>query len=148
MTDVAIEGGRKRRPYKVRTDRKFSDETIRQICEMRERGLSSGIIQRKLACQDVQISHGAIHYYCLVNGADLPVAKRKAFNGTPGQIIPRGNHVVRRFTPEEDVQLRALSLQGLTYVEIAKITGRRHNSVRGRLATLARHDARQEETMQ
>lgn len=56
----------------------------------------------------------------------------------------RGNHVVRRFTPEEDAQLIELAAEGLGPTEIGKRMGRGHNTIMGRLFTIARPDARNE----
>lgn len=147
--DIDVAGsGKVRRPYKTRHDRRLSEEHVALVCEMRERGKSLGTIRNALAVKGVEISESAISYYCLINGADLPPERRQPSRATPGMVIPRGNHVVRRFTEEEDETLRRMELSGCSYSAIAKHLKRPRNSITGRLATLARLDARAEETMQ
>ncbi len=52
--------------------------------------------------------------------------------------------MVRRFTVEEDAQLLGLEKAQLKVSEMARLLGRPANSIRGRLMTLARRDAREE----
>jgi hypothetical protein len=52
---------------------------------------------------------------------------------------------VRRFTAEEDALLLQMEANGARYCEMCRALGRRHNSIIGRLATLARRDARAED---
>ena len=64
----------------------------------------------------------------------------------PGPVeMKRGNHVVRRFTPEEDALLLTLEAEGLSYTEIGRRLERPHTSISGRLMTLARHEERRAE---
>lgn len=107
------------------------------IFDLRERGWSCRRIAQKIGC-----SEGSVSWHCLQMGVDKPGAKPidKTIRGPV--VRTRGDFQVRRFTPEEDEQLVALALQGLSHSEIGRIIGRRHNSVSGRLATLARHDER------
>ena len=69
-------------------------------------------------------------------------ATRKARIGPA--IVRRGDHIVRRFTEKEDALLLELEAQNLNYSEIARRLDRRRNSIVGRLATLARREARAE----
>lgn len=121
----------------------LTDEQIADACEMRERGLSCQQISRKFAARGVAVSSGSISWACLTHGADLPAERRRPdLAATPGTVAQRGDHVVRTFTPDEDRRLLDLDLAGLTCSEIARQLGRKPNSIRGRMATLARRDAR------
>lgn len=108
-----------------------------QIFDLRELGWSLARIARKVGC-----SEGSVSWHCLQAGIDKPGAKPidKTIRGP--LVVKRGAFNIRRFTPEEDQQIVALRIQGLTLAEIGRIIGRRHNSIVGRLATLARHDER------
>ena len=58
--------------------------------------------------------------------------------------MTRNGFAVRHFTPEEDDRLLALEAEGKTYTEIGRLMNRKPNSIRGRLMTLARREARAE----
>lgn len=107
--------------------------------EKREAGWSINRIAMRLG-----VSPGSIAWHCLAMGADPPNARPidKAIKG-PVSCLRNGKSV-RRFTPEEDQQLVAMRLAGKTDTQIGRVVGRRSNSIRGRLMTLARHDARAE----
>jgi hypothetical protein len=51
---------------------------------------------------------------------------------------------MRGFTDQEDRRLLELEAQGLTYTQMAQRLGRKQNSIRGRLYTLARREERVE----
>jgi hypothetical protein len=106
---------------------------------MRERGMSCAAIARIL-----RVSEGLISWHCLVQGADPPGSRPLNAVARGPQVMRRGNHHVRRFTPAEDERLLALERDGLKLDVIAKRLGRPRNSVLGRLYTLARHEARAE----
>lgn len=114
-------------------------ERLEQIAEMRERGLSCELIGRS-----VGISGEMVHWECLKHGIESPNTKNKVLPQTcPGPIMmQRGDHVVRRYTPDEDRDLMALEAEGLTYSEIGRRMGRSRNSVHGRIMTLARQEER------
>ena len=59
-------------------------------------------------------------------------------------VVHRGDHVVRRFMPDDDARLLALDAEGLGHSAIGRAMGRPANSIRGRLMTLARREARAE----
>ncbi len=87
------------------------------------------------------VSPGAVAYRCLIDGierAGHPLPR----SSTGPLVVTRGAFQVRRFTPAEDGQLLALERQGLSHAEIGRRINRRPNSVKGRLATLARIDER------
>lgn len=113
--------------------RKYSEETIEKAIEMRESGLG-----RRAVAKALGMSPGAVDYHCLKLGADVPGAmkvwKPKVMRS------PRGNHFVRRFSEFEDAIITQMSIDGKGVNEIAKHLGRRHNSITGRLRTLARRE--------
>lgn len=121
--------------------RKLSDADIQRIVELREKGLSLGQIALKVG------SHTeTVYYHCLRLGAESPRNKGKTWDKIKGpEVIVRGNHVVRRFTPQEDARLLRLERKGLNNADIARAIGRANSSVRNRLSTLARHQARKEQ---
>jgi len=107
--------------------------------EKRELGWSCERIARSLGC-----SAGSVSWHCLQVGADPPNAKPIDTSIRGPMAVVRNGKLVRRYSPEEDRKLVALSLSGKTHTEIGRELGRRPNSVRGRLMTLARHEARLE----
>jgi transposase-like protein len=111
-----------------------AEDKVRMV-EMRERGCTVARIARHLGC-----SQGAVSWNLLKLAAEPPKGTRP-WSGVRGPlVVTRGNHVVRRFTPEEDARLLALEAEGLGDTEIGRRLGRKSNSVRGRLMTLARRD--------
>jgi hypothetical protein len=91
------------------------------------------------------VSPAVVSYHCLIAGAEKPGPFPRSYV-RPGAIEQRGNHVVRRFTPDEDALILALSLRGMSNGAIGRSCSprRRPNSIKGRLATLARREARAE----
>lgn len=87
------------------------------------------------------VSHGSVAYRCLIDGIERAGHR---FPPTPSgpMIVTRGVFQVRRFTPDEDKRLLALEAEGHSRAEIGRRLGRRANSIKGRLATLARQDER------
>ncbi len=119
--------------------RKYSDHQITSAADLREQGQSIDKI-----AQRVGMSASSVYWHCLRLGADSPRAKGMPRN-VGNMVVKRGNHVVRRFTPEEDRQIVQMEADGCRLSEIARKLGRRRNSILGRLMTLARHEARAEE---
>lgn len=115
---------------------RITDEQSAQIAEYREAGRSLAWIARKL-----DLSIGAVSWHCLRYGIESPEAKPVPIYSGP-MIMERGAGMVRRFTAEEDAILLNLSMQNVTVSAMAKQLGRKHNSIIGRLATLARRDER------
>ncbi|GEP09876.1 helix-turn-helix domain-containing protein [Methylobacterium gnaphalii] len=110
-----------------------------RIATMREAGKSCGQIAAAIGC-----SISAVSWQCLRLGAEPPHPQRlKEVPTVPGSVR-RGNHIVRRFTADEDAKLVELEAEGLTTAEISRRLGRPPNSVLGRIMTLARRDARME----
>lgn len=89
-----------------------------------------------------EISMGCLNWNMLREGASPPCAKKLQQTAPGPLVVRRGNHLVRHFTPAEDAQMLELAQAGKNTSEIARAVGRRWNSTRGRLMTLARHDDR------
>lgn len=119
--------------------RRFTIEQHEGMAAMREAGRSYGQIALAFGC-----SESTAYWICLKLGADLPDAKPLQPRAAGPAVVQRGDHAVRRFTAEDDAQLLALASEGKGYSAIGKLIGRRPNSVRARLMTLARHEARSE----
>ena len=121
----------------------LSDAQIDEMAELREQGWSSKRIANHFTARGTPISRGSIDWQCLRFGADLPTPRRGRLG--VARTYSRQGVPVRAYTPEDDARLLELEGQGLTIGAIATALGRRHNSVLGRLYTLARHHTRQEE---
>jgi len=126
--------------------RALTDAQVDEACALREQGLTLPEIKRHFAAKGVNVSRGSLGWTCLVNGADLPVDRRQPrYIPNERTSVKRGAHVVRYFTEDEDRQLLALEAEGKSRAAIGRALGRPHNSIIGRLATLARREARAEE---
>lgn len=120
----------------------ITEEQSRQIVDMREdKSMSAQQIANKLG-----LHHGAVAWHLLKLGVEKGGKPPKNYKPKPPAFYTytRNGHQVRGFTPEEDRQLQAYSMQGLKHTDIARRMGRKNNSVRGRLYTLARRDERLE----
>jgi hypothetical protein len=119
--------------------RKLSIEDCDRIAELRENGASYGDLAVKF-----KVSPSAIRWHCLRLGAQPPQGTKFLPNyHLEHPKVKRGRFWVRAFTPAEDRQITELSLQGWTESRIGRELGRRHNSIRSRLMTLACRDERQ-----
>lgn len=129
----------------------LSDEAIAEMADLREAGRSYGFIQQHFAERGVHISVQALRWQCLRVGADVPPRHRVPMPHQAGQTLHviRGGKpfVLRRFTAEEDRLILRLEAQGVGYAEIGRCLSpaRPFNSIKGRVLTLARHQARAEE---
>ena len=122
--------------------RKYPDALLEEAARLREAGLTLREIGRRLG-----IHPAVVGWHCLKLGADSPdAALRPELNRTT-LTYTRAGRVVRRFTEEEDALLLRLEAERGGISEIARRLDRRHNSVTGRLMTLARHEARREARM-
>tara|TARA_R110000737_G_scaffold239142_2_gene251182 strand:+ start:6419 stop:6799 length:381 start_codon:yes stop_codon:yes gene_type:complete len=120
--------------------RKYSDEQCNEAAVLREAGMSTAAIAKRLG-----MSSGAVYWHCLRLGADTPKASRPAAPKAGRMVVERSGHVVRRFSAEEDQKMLDMEGSGVRLSEIARTLGRKRNSVEGRLMTLARKEARSEE---
>lgn len=117
--------------------RRLTQQDFDRICAMREAGKSFEQIGRAIGC-----SAKAVSWHCLRLGAEGP-KPTKLWDGIKGPAVCiRNGHEVRRYTPDDDALLLSLEAEGLAIAAIARRTGRRPNSVRGRLMTLARRQER------
>lgn len=117
---------------------RLTDQQKDRIRELREAGRSLGFIARRVSC-----SEGAASWYCLLNAIESPRTARNTRTVSQPAIVERGGFIVR-FSADEDEELLRLEAQGTRLSEIARALGRKRNTVLGRLATLARRDARLE----
>ena len=126
--------------------RKLSDKQIVEMAQLREKGWSLRRIANYFAARGTTISESALGWQCLRVGADLP-PERQGRNFTPKPIVRNGRLVIP-FTPEEDDRLLELEAAGAAHSQIGRELGRCQNSIRGRLMTLARAEARREQVLQ
>lgn len=117
----------------------LTDEEVERIIDLTESGKSPRAVARLVGC-----SQGSVSWALLREGVDLHADRALPPVPTSPIVQRRGDHVVRRFTQEEDAQLAALEAQGLKTYQIARRLGRQNNSVVGRMRTLARRAARAE----
>ncbi|KQP34285.1 hypothetical protein ASF27_01610 [Methylobacterium sp. Leaf102] len=121
-----------RRPF-------LTSEQHEQIAARREAGESIGQLAQAYGC-----SRSNISAVCLKFGIEPPGA-RPITPVAPGpNRIERGGILVRRFSADEDSRLLTLEAAGHGYIAIGAALDRHPNSVRYRLMTLARHQARSE----
>lgn len=110
-------------------------ERVDKIAELRETGQSYDLIG-----QAIGISGSYVCWICLKHGIE---GHRKYPLGDKGpMLMRRGNHEVRKFTPEEDATITRMELAGAKRSEIARALKRKPNSILGRLMTLARREER------
>lgn len=102
----------------------------------------------KLIIQQLKlpISASTLYWHFLMRGVESP--RPVALPRIKTMVMRRGTGVLTRFSPHEDMLIQRLSKQGLGPAQIGRqlVPPRRHNSVKGRLATLARHQERALET--
>lgn len=122
----------------------LSDNQILEMCRLREKGWGTVRIAQHFTAKGTKVSPGSIQWQCLVHGADAP-PRLRGKHTQPAAPYQRGKHIVRPYTADDDALLRALDCQGISMSVMARRIGRRPNSIRGRLATLARMEARAED---
>lgn len=123
--------------------RKLTSEQKERAFDLREAGWSY-----KRIADAVGVSPGCVSWHCLANGIEPPRSKPwpcKSHDTVKGPLVmTRGDHKVRRYTPDEDAAILKMEAGGARIAVIARHVGRRWNSVRGRMMVLARRDARRE----
>lgn len=120
----------------------LTPEQLDRIADLTERRrLSAGRIAQML-----DVSVGAVAWARLRIGADKHPTKVLPPVPTQPVVRMRGGRPVRAFVQAEDELLLSLEAQGLGDFQIGRRLDppRRSNSVRGRLMTLARRQARAE----
>lgn len=106
------------------------------IAELAESGVDYDEIARRHHC-----TRGSVSWCALRAGVIRPGFRPLERRGT----YARGGHQVRPYTAAEDRQIVAWDLERLSHSEIGRRLDRAPNSITGRLATLARREAAQEE---
>jgi hypothetical protein len=119
--------------------RKYPDKLIDEAARLRETGMSAKAIGKRLG-----MSASAVSFHCLRLGADSPNTVGNIPDPKGPMVVARGNHQVRRFTPEEDRLLIDMDVAGAKVCDMAKKLDRKPNSVRCRMMTLARRETRAE----
>jgi len=118
---------------------KLSPAQYDKIAELIEKGTGTQTIADRF-----KISLGTVYWTGLRLGADCPKHRRQKSPNRPTTYLRKGKPV-RQFTDVEDATLLQLEQSGIKIARIADRMDRKPNSIRGRLMTLARKDARQEE---
>jgi len=119
--------------------RRLTEADYARMAELRESGVSVARIAAIVGC-----SPGWVNWKCLQLGAEPPNARPLADAIVGPPVVRRGDHLVRRFTHEEDAALIAMEREGLSPSAIGRRLGRTPGSVKGRLMTLARREARRD----
>ena len=127
----------------VNNRRILSDAQLEEMVRLRERNLSYAAIARHFTERGTPVSAGSIAWQCLRLGADVPAQFRRSATPRSAPVMRNGRQV-RPFTPEEDAKLLRLEAAGTTIFRIAREMKRGDNSIRGRLYSLARQEARSE----
>lgn len=124
----------------------LSDPQLEEMAALREKGWGIDRIAAHFTAAGTPITGSAICWQCLRLGADAPSRlRRNCPSAMSLRPYRRNGRLVRPYSSEEDEVLRMLDRQGARYSEMAQRLGRRENSIRGRLLTLARHEARAED---
>ena len=124
--------------------RRLSDEQIDVMAGLRERGWSLARISEYFAERGTVVSAGSIAWQCLRVGADVPL-RLQGSTFQPTEDYVRNGHTVRPYSAADDALLLALDCQNFPIAVIARRMDRKANSIRGRLMTLARREARAEQ---
>ncbi|BBF70222.1 hypothetical protein SBA_ch1_24220 [Sphingomonas bisphenolicum] len=122
----------------------LSDQQLDEMAALRERGWSIDRIAEYFTAAGTPISASSINWQCMRVGADAP-PRLRGKHTRPGAPYVRYGFTVRPWTDEDDALLVELEVAGKKMREICRRLGRANSSVRGRLLTLARRDARREE---
>lgn len=111
-------------------------ETLDAIAGMRE----AGATYQEIA-DATGIPRGTCEYHTVRLGAFSPAGLQFQKAKAP---YSRCGRAVRAFTEAEDQQITTWSLADVPLIEMARRLNRKHNSILGRLRTLARREALQE----
>lgn len=108
-------------------------DVLETIATMREAGAVFREIENATG-----IPRKTCEYHAVRLGAFCPGKVRVC---PPPAVYSRSGREVRAFTEVEDQQITAWSIEEVTLKEMGRRLGRKHNSVLGRLRTLARREA-------
>ncbi|NWK96541.1 hypothetical protein DM806_12895 [Sphingobium lactosutens] len=129
----------------MRSQRILTNEQLDEMATLRERGWSAPRIAAHFAGEGAPISKSTVYGQCKRIGADVPARlQHKTFQRRDPYW--RAGQAVRPWSAEEDGMLLDLEQRGTRINAIARQLGRANSSVRGRLLTLARREARSEGT--
>lgn len=121
----------------------LSDAQFDEMARLRERGWGYGRIAEHFAAGGAPISSSSVCWHCKRLGADVPLRLRgRCFD--LHAAYERGGRTVRPWTAADDATLLAMEGRGVSLSLIGRRLGRANSSVRNRLFTLARRQARQE----
>ena len=115
---------------------KLNQQQIEEAMRLRERGWSFERISRKLG-----VASKTIAWHALKLGVESPKGQN-AIRAVPIQPVIhvcKNGRLIRRFTADEDAKLLTLEREGHSVNKIAISLKRTHNTVFGRLRTLARY---------
>lgn len=119
---------------------KYSQDVIDEAIRLREKGMTGRIIAARLG-----MTVSAVYHHCLRLGADRPDAIPTPARARGPSVVRRGDHMVRRFSEDEDRRILEMERRGMRTCDIARAISRRPHSVQARLMILARREARLEE---
>lgn len=122
----------------------LSEQQLAEMAELRERGWGLSRIAEHFSVAGTPVSRSTVNWQCLRLGADAP-PRLRGRQTAPREAYWRDGKICRPWTDADDRQLRELENTGISIMEITRRLGRSNSSVRGRLLTLSRHDARREE---
>lgn len=111
---------------------------------LREKGWGIVRIAEHFAQCGSPISANAINWQCMKVGADPPL-RHWGKHTQAAEPYSRNGNVVKPYSAAEDALLVELDIQGFKLSVIARRMGRRTNSVKGRMMTLARREQRAEQ---
>lgn len=121
----------------------LTHDQLGEMAQLRERGWSYIRIAAHFADRGTHVSPSSICWHCKRLGADAPRRLRGRCFDLRG-IYERAGRTVRPWTSGDDAQLLALESEGASISVIGRSLTRADSSVRNRLFTLARRQARQE----
>lgn len=110
---------------------RVTPEQAQEMAALRESGWSYDRIGARFG-----VTSGTVHYQCLRMGAISPRTRPPVRQGPP-EIVGSNGVKQRRFTPEEDAEIRRRMNAGEKPHHIAKALGRASTSTRVRMMTLA-----------
>lgn len=120
-----------------RPPKRLSDADKELLVAMRERGEKCAAIAARLG-----VSVSTVRDWCLKLAVEPPNPP-PLWDRIKGPLVQRrGDHIVRRFTPDEDAELTKLAVEGHRIAQIARRMGRHKRSIAGRMMTLARKEER------
>lgn len=118
--------------------RKYSEEQIEAVLEMRERGLSYGQIEMKTG-----VNQATVYSHCLRLGAEPPEPAKLRSVPTAPTSYTRNGKTVRLFTEQEDRQVMRMAIDGVSSRQIAAKLDRLPHVIRGRIAAIERRIERE-----